>query len=94
MIRKLWRSFVGSVKWVLWIISLALIANAMLFAALLVTPVMFFFFVRARSTAEVFETLIERIADKVADEMQKLGVNMYNDVEFDMEIDEDEDNLF
>lgn len=94
MIRKLWRSFIGSVKWVLWIISFALIINVMLLAALLVTPVMFFFFLRARSTAEVFETLIERVADRVAYELDKMGVNMRNDVEFDMEIDEDEDNLF
>ena len=94
MIRNLWKAIVGSVKWVLWIIAVALITNVMLLGALIVTPVMFFFFFRARSATAVIDTLIERASDKIYAEIEKHGFNMHNDVEFDMEIDEDEDNLF
>lgn len=94
MLKKLWRSFVGCVKWVFWILVLGLILNVVLLGSLLVTPAMFFFFWKARSTAQVFEQVAERVADKLKEEMDKAGFNMYNDVEFDMEIDDAEDNLF
>ena len=95
MLKKLWRSFVGCVKWVFWIVALGLVLNVVLLGALVVTPVMFFFFWKARSTGEVFQDVAERFADKIAEEIRKMdNVNMYNDVEFDMETDDAEDNLF
>ena len=92
MLKKLWRSFVGCVKWVFWIVALGLILNVVLLGSLVVTPVMFFFFWKARSTAEVFEQVAERVADRIKEEMD--NVNMYNDVEFTMETDDEENDLF
>jgi len=95
MLKKLWRSLVGCVKWVFWFIVIGLILNVVVLGALIVTPAMFFFFWKARSTGEVFQDVAERFADKVAEEIRKMdNVNMFNDVEFEMEIDDDEDDLF
>ena len=95
MMRKLWRSLVGSVKWVFWLIAIGLVINTVLLGAVIVTPVMFFLFWKAQSTAEVFAEVIEKVAAKVAEEMEKSDkFEMFNDVEFDMEIDDDEDDLF
>jgi cell division protein FtsX len=95
MVKKLWRSFVGAVKWVFWVLVMALVVNVMFLCALLVTPAMFFFFWKARTTGEVFQEVAEKIADRIAEEIRKMDdVNMVNDVEFEMETDDDEDNLF
>jgi hypothetical protein len=95
MFKKLWRSFVGSVKWVFWMLTMCLVLNVMLVCALLVTPALFFFFWKAQSTAEVFEEIIDKVATRFAEEMEKADkFNIYNDVEFEMEIDDEEDNVF
>lgn len=95
MLKKLWRSLVGCVKWVFWLIAIGLILNVVLLGAVIVTPAMFFFFWKARSTAEVFEEVIEKVSARFAEEMEKADrFNVYNDVEFEMEIDDDEDDLF
>jgi hypothetical protein len=94
MLKKLWRSLVGCAKWVGWLVAVGLILNVVLLGALLVTPVMFFFFWKARSTMEVFEEVIDKVVNRLAEEVEKAGFSMHNDVEFDMEIDDDEDNLF
>jgi hypothetical protein len=95
MLKKLWRSLVGCVKWVFWFIVIGLILNVVVLGALIVTPVMFFFFWKARSTAEVFEEVLEKVAARFAEEMEKSDkFSLYNDVEFDMEIDDEENDLF
>lgn len=95
MLKKLWRSFVGCVKWVFWFIAIGLILNVMVLGALVVTPVMFFFFWKARSTAEVFDEVLKKVSARFAEEMEKADrFNIYNDVEFEMEIDDEKDDLF
>ncbi len=95
MVKKLWRSFVGCVKWVFWLVAMGLILNVVLLGALLVTPAMFFFFWKARSTGEVFQEVAEKVADRIAEEIRKMDkVNMFNDVEFNMETNDGEDDLF
>jgi len=93
MMRKLWRSFVGSVKWVLWVVALAFVLNVIALGALIVTPVMFFLFWKAHSTAEVFVEVMEKVTAKIIEEAQKSDkFEMFNDVEFEMEIDDEEDD--
>lgn len=95
MIKKLWRCLFGCVKWAFWWVALALILNVVFLGALIVTPAMFFFFWKARTTAEVFDEVIDKVANRFAEEMEKTDrFNMFNDVEFEMEIDDDEDNVF
>lgn len=90
MIKKLWRSFIGCVKWVLWLVAFAFLLNVFLLGGLLVTPVMFFFFWKARSTAEVFDVVADRLADRISEEFKKYE---WKDVEFEMDFgDDDEEN--
>jgi len=91
MIKKFGRALGGSVKWFFWLVALALVVNATILCALLVTPAMFFFFWKAQSTAEVFNSVAERLGDRLAKEIEKAAWSEFKDVEFEMDFGDDDD---
>lgn len=89
MIKKLWKSLLGCIKWFFWVLGVAIVANAMFLCALIITPALFFFFWRARSSADVFDTMLDRAATRLADELTKFE---WKDVEFEMDFGEDDED--
>ena len=91
MLKRIWKSLVGCVKWFFWVLGVAICANAIFLCALIITPALFYFFFRARSSAEVFDAMLDRTATRLAEELNKFE---WKDVEFEMDFgDGDEDEL-
>lgn len=86
MIKNLGRSILGSIRWVGWLVALALVINVALLCAVLITPALFYFFWRASTTAEVFETIGDKIADRIAEEIDKAQWKVELEIEDDQDV--------
>ncbi len=89
MLKRIWKSFVGCVRWVFWVLTFAILANAAFIFALIITPAMFYLFWRARSFTDVVGDVGVKVTERLVEELQKFE---WKDVEFEADFGDDDDD--